>query len=254
MTDSISAIPKAAQRLEVLNALKSASAATGADFGYLVKTAQRESNFDPTAKAPTSSATGLFQFTNETWLNVLDRYGAQHNVTTAGQSREDLLALRKDPDLSARMAGELAHENARILEKKLGRQATSQELYVAHFMGPQEAAHLIRAARHNSKGSAEEMFPRAALANANVFSGKDGEKLTPTQLYTKLTGATVADADAGKVAPGTFFAQQTTPTTPPDGAAMLLAAKLGATQLASSLMNALFDVQTASLTGDDNKG
>ena len=138
MTDSVSAVPKAAaQRLEVLNALKSASAATGADFGYLVRTAQRESNFDPSAKAPTSSATGLFQFTNETWLNVLDRYGAQHNVATDGQSRADLLALRNDPDLSARMAGELARENSKILEKKLGRPATSAELYVAHFMGPQ---------------------------------------------------------------------------------------------------------------------
>ncbi|HVY90941.1 MAG TPA: transglycosylase SLT domain-containing protein [Hyphomonadaceae bacterium] len=252
MSDSVSAVPKAAQRLEVLNAIKSASAATGADFSYLVRTAQRESNFDPTAKASTSSATGLFQFTNETWLNVLDRYGAQHNVSTEGQSRADLLALRNDPDLSARMAGELARENSRILEKKLGRPATSSELYVAHFMGPQEAAHLIRAARHNSKGSAAEMFPRAALANTSVFSGKDGENITPSQLYTKLTGVAVADADAGKVAPGNF-ADPHAHMTPPD-AQMLLNARLGATQLATTLMSALFDFQTDSLTASNWPG
>src|SRR5262245_64306489 len=98
-------------------ALRSASAATGADFGYLVKTAQRESNFDPTAKASTSSATGLFQFTSETWLNVLERYGQQHEVKSEGLTREQLLAMRSDPDLSARMAGELAKENAKILGK-----------------------------------------------------------------------------------------------------------------------------------------
>ncbi len=36
------------------------------------------------------------------------------------------------------------------------------------------------------------MFPRAALANANVFRGKDGADLTPAQLYVKLTGVDVA--------------------------------------------------------------
>src|SRR5688572_21714198 len=65
-----------AHRAQVMSAIRTASAATGADFDYLVKTAQRESNFDPSAKAPTSSATGLFQFTEGTWMEVLERYGA----------------------------------------------------------------------------------------------------------------------------------------------------------------------------------
>src|SRR5262245_42932098 len=121
-----------------MSALRSASAATGTDFDYLLKTAQRESNFDPSAKAPTSSATGLFQFTSDTWLNVLERYGAQHGVNTSGLTRDAQLALRNDADLSARMAGELARENAKILGKKLGRPATSAEIYAAHFMGPQD--------------------------------------------------------------------------------------------------------------------
>ena len=108
MTDSVGASPNALQRAQVMTALRTASTKTGADFGYLVKTAQRESNFDPGAKASTSSATGLFQFTNETWLNVLDRYGAKHGVKTDGLSREQLLDLRKDASLSATMAGELA--------------------------------------------------------------------------------------------------------------------------------------------------
>ena len=84
MTDSIGATPKALQRAQVMTALRAASNKTGVDFDYLVKTAQRESNFDPSAKASTSSATGLFQFTSETWLNVLDRYGAKHGVKTDG--------------------------------------------------------------------------------------------------------------------------------------------------------------------------
>ncbi|HEX5006393.1 MAG TPA: hypothetical protein VFV70_04730 [Hyphomonadaceae bacterium] len=244
MADSISS-PAAVQRAQVMAALRTASASTGADFSYLVKTAQRESNLDPTAKASTSSATGLFQFTSETWLNVLERYGAQHSVKTEGQTRDQLLALRNDADLSARMAGELAKENAKILGRKLGRPATTAELYAAHFMGPQDAARLIKAARQNEEGSAAAMFPRAALANASVFRGKDGDNLTPAELYTKLTGVDVASADAGKVPAGTF--SPVSPSKEHDPS-IILQARLGAAQLTSSLMTALFDLQ-----GDNKK-
>ena len=238
MTNSIGSSALAAQRAQVMSALRSASAATGADFDYLLKTAQRESNFDPSAKAPSSSATGLFQFTSETWLNVLERYGAQHGVNTAGLTRDAQLSLRNDADLSARMAGELARENAKILGKKLGRPATSAELYAANFMGPQDAARLVHAARHNQEGAAAEMFPRAALANANVFRGHDGDSLTSAQLYQKLTGIDVASADAGK-APASAFTAPVKDTDP----SIQLAARLGAAQLASSLMTALLDLQ-----------
>ncbi|HEY7799970.1 MAG TPA: transglycosylase SLT domain-containing protein [Hyphomonadaceae bacterium] len=242
MADSVSS-PAAIQRAQVMAALRTASAATGADFGYLVKTAQRESNFDPAAKASTSSATGLFQFTSETWLNVLERYGAQHNVKSEGLTRDQLLAMRSDPDLSARMAGELAKENSKILAKKLGRPATAAELYTAHFMGPQDAARLIKAARHNEEGSAAAMFPRAALANSSVFRGKDGDKLTPAELYAKLTGVDIASADSGKVPAGTFAPVTTSKEADPS---IVLQARLGAAQLTSSLMTALFDLQSDS--------
>lgn len=236
MTDSIGASPQALQRAQVMAALKTASSATGTNFDYLVKTAQRESNFDPGAKASTSSATGLFQFTNETWLNVLERYGAKHGVKTDGLTREQMLDLRKDAGLSATMAGELAGENGKILAKKLGREATSAELYTAHFMGPSDAARLIEAARANKPGVAADMFPRAALANANVFRDKDGAKLTTAELYTKLTGVDVKMADAGLTSPAMMPTNQF-------NQAALLQAKLGTALLNTSLMTALFGLQ-----------
>lgn len=239
MTDSIGANLNA-QRAEVYSALRTASAKTGVGFDYLVKTAQRESNFDPSAKAGTSSATGLFQFTEATWLNMLERYGDKHGVATDGQSRADLLALRKDAGLSSVMAGELAAENGKILQKKLGRPATSAELYAAHFMGPSDAAQLVQAARANRPGAASELFPSAALANHNVFHGKDGASLTSAQLYTKLTGIAVADADAGKAPAATFGAGM---ATQPSNADLVMQAKMGAVALTSSLMTALFGLQ-----------
>lgn len=239
MTDSIGASPQAVQRAEVMAALKTAARSTGVGFDYLVKTAQRESNFDPNAKAGTSSATGLFQFTDATWMSMLERYGARHGVGVEGQSRAELLALRKDAKLSSLMAGELAGENARILEKKLGRPATSAELYTAHFMGPSDAGRLVQAARANKAGDAADMFPSAALANRNVFRGKDGGDLTVAQLYVRLTGVAVADADSGKVVPAAF-GQAPAPVTNAD---VLLQAQMGAVAMTSSLMTALFGLQ-----------
>jgi hypothetical protein len=239
LTDSIGASPQAIQRAEVMAALKSAAQKTGVGFDYLVKTAQRESNFNPDAKAGTSSATGLFQFTDATWMSMLERYGAKHGVSTDGQTRAELLALRKDARLSSLMAGELAGENAKILQKKLGREATSAELYAAHFMGPSDAGRLIQAARANKAGDAADMFPSAAQANKNVFRGKDGADLTVAQLYVKLTGVSIADADGGKVAPASL-GEAPAPVTHAD---VILQAKMGAVAMTSSLMTALFGLQ-----------
>ncbi len=238
MTDSLGVSPKAVQRAEVMAALKTAARSTGVGFDYLLKTAQRESNFDPNAKASTSSATGLFQFTDATWMSMLERYGQKHGVSAEGQSRADLLALRKDAKLSALMAGELAGENASILEKKLGRPATSAEIYAAHFMGPSDAGRLIEAARANKVGNAAEMFPRAALANQNVFRGKDGADLTVAQLYVKLTGVTIADADAGKITPAAYGSKPAVAH-----ADALMQAQMGMVAMTSSLMTALFGLQ-----------
>ncbi len=261
MIDSSGPLGKAATRIDVMSALRDASKATGADFDYLVRTARRESNFDPNAKAGTSSATGLFQFTSDTWLRMVQRYGDQHGLSAqAAQltldadgkahapdaaTRESILALRTDADLSARMAGELARENAKILEKKIGRPATSQELYAAHFMGPTDAARLIRAARDNWPGPAADIFPTAALANENVFSSRGGDQLTAAQLYAKLTGSAVGEADAGRI-PAAILAD---PQMDDRAGQAQFAARVGAAQLASSLMAALFDLQ-----GETRKG
>lgn len=246
----------------VLAAIKQAAGAAGVDFQYLLQTAKRESSLNADAKAKSSSASGLFQFTDETWLRVVDRYGARHGLSAAAQainvsgnkasvsgemSRKDILALRFDPEVSARMAGELARENAGILEKKLGRVPTSAELYVAHFMGPSDASRMIQAARAGEKGSAADMFPSAAQANPNVFATK-GEELSPSQLYRKLTGVEIAAADAGQVA----AAKLDTPDDAVSGMTTAMfslsdahaEARIAVVQMTTSLMSALFDLQS----------
>lgn len=235
MTDSLSHVGHA--NANVVASIRAGAAASGADFGYLLKTAQRESSLDPHAKAGTSSATGLFQFTDTTWMKTLGRYGAKHGVHTAGMGRNDILALRNDAGLSAKMAGELANENADILEKKLGRPATQGELYLAHFMGPSDAAKLTLAAQAKASGSAAEMFPAAAAANAAVFRGVDGGALDAAGLYHKLTSGGLGDL-AGQAANMAASA-----VAPLGGPAALLMARAGLAQMNAALMAALFDVQ-----------
>lgn len=236
MTDSVSSATNA-HRADILSALRSAAESTGVDFGFLLKTAQRESGLKADAKASTSSASGLFQFTSETWLSMIDRYGAGHGVA-ADATRDQKLALRNDPQLAANMAGELAKENAGILEKKLGRTPTQAELYAAHFMGPAEAARLVEAARRNVDGPAANLFPHAAKANANVFHSPDGQPLTAAGLYQKLTGMDVATADGGHAVQqaSTALAHIAQPEA-------LLAARLGVAQLTHGLMEALLGLQ-----------
>src|SRR5262245_62363627 len=60
----------------VTGAIRDAARTTGAGFEYLLNTALRESNLNPDAKAKSSSATGLFQFIDQTWLGTMKQSGA----------------------------------------------------------------------------------------------------------------------------------------------------------------------------------
>src|SRR5690349_17209696 len=107
---------------QVTSAIRQASLKTGVDFAYLMEKAAAESSFDSDAKAPTSSARGLYQFIESTWLQMVDRYGEKHGLAeyadqiargkvSSPAMRKEILALRNDPEISALMAGEFAAEN-----------------------------------------------------------------------------------------------------------------------------------------------
>lgn len=165
--------------------IRQAAQETGTDFNFLLRTAARESNFDAGAQASTSSAAGMYQFIEQTWLGVMQRHGAEHGhgdaaqAITQGQNgrldvadpveRERILDLRFDPETAARMAGELASENARVIQSRIGRPASGGELYAAHFLGAQGAAGLIAAAERSPAMRADELFPQAAQANRPIF-------------------------------------------------------------------------------------
>ncbi len=184
--------------------LRQASQATGVSFDYLAKTAERESRFNPTAKASTSSATGMFQFLEQTWLGMIKNEGpkvglVQEAAAISGENgrfgvadsgmRQKILALREDPSVSAMMAGAFAARNGQNLQQSLGRKATEGELYVAHFMGAGGARDLIQLAQANPDAKAASHFKEAAGANRSVFFDKSGRARSASEVYANLTGA-----------------------------------------------------------------
>jgi hypothetical protein len=180
-------------------AIRRAADATGVNFSLLVETARRESALNPNARAGASSATGLFQFIEGTWLDMVRRHGAEHGLGAEAaalqnganaNTRRDILALRSDPEISARMAAELARENATTLGARLGRQPNAGELYAAHVMGPGGALRLIEAAQQGAP-NAVAIFPREAAANRGLFYA-NGQPRSAQGLLDRLQ----LDADA----------------------------------------------------------
>jgi len=198
-----------AGREAVHAAIRRAADATGVNFSLLVETARRESAFNANARAGTSSATGLFQFIESTWLDMVRRHGAQHGLGAQAQAlaqganaetRREILALRTDPELSARMAAELARENAQALQSRIGRPPSAGELYAAHVLGSGGAARLIEAAA-NGADSAAAIFPREAAANRGLFYA-NGQARSAQGLLDRLSlDADASMAQAQSVAP-----------------------------------------------------
>ena len=166
----------------VVNAIKSASAKTGVSFSYLMEKAAAESNFNPTVKAKTSSATGLFQFIESTWMDMVNRHGDKYGINT-DKSKSALLNLRKDPEIASFMAAEFAGENASYLKKTVGGDIGNTELYFAHFMGAGGASGFLNQLNKNPNATGADLFPKEARANRGVFYNQAGTPRSLGQIY-----------------------------------------------------------------------
>lgn len=208
---------------QISGAIRKAAQSTGISFNYLLTTAKIESSLNPTAKASTSSAKGLYQFIEQTWLGTVKDAGAALGLgqyasaiskdangryTVADpQTRQAIMNLRNDPTASAMMAGALARNNAFQLTGMIGRRPTEGELYTAHFLGPDGAGRLVNAYESQPNRNAASMFPAAAAANRGIFYNRDGSARSVSQVYARLTrrfdnSSTVAVAMAAPTSAG----------------------------------------------------
>jgi hypothetical protein len=96
-----------AARTKIANTIKSAASATGASFEYLVSAAKMESNLDPTAQASTSSARGLYQFIEQTWLRQICR--RHYEVALRHLFGQRSGCPRRNPEITRRSCCERCH-------------------------------------------------------------------------------------------------------------------------------------------------
>lgn len=186
------------------SAIADAARKTGVDFHYLLGQAQVESGLRADARAATSSATGLYQFIEQSWLGVLKEHGAEHGLGWAADSirqtaggryvvddagtRQAILDLRRDPQTAAIMAAEHAADNKAALEQSLDRPATGTDLYMAHFLGLGGARSFLGAMADDPGQSGAAMFPAAARANRSIFYAANGQPRSLGEIYTRFAG------------------------------------------------------------------
>lgn len=186
----------------VAGTIQQASRNTGVSFSYLMAQAGKESAFQTNTHSRTSSAAGLYQFTRNTWIQLIKLHGAAHGLADLADKiqaskhgectvsdpvlRQQILDLRRDPRLSALMAGEYAKDNKAWLESTLGRPVGAADLYMAHFLGPGGAVKVLKARDENPDQPAAALLPQAARKNPTVFYDSNHTAQSVAAVYDKI--------------------------------------------------------------------
>src|SRR3569623_1229829 len=209
--------------------LNNAGDKSDVDFNYLLQTAKRESSLNPNAKAPSSSAVGLFQFLDSTWLQVMKEEGPRLGYQQYADAitldkdgdyvikdktiRAQVLKLREDPQIAADMAAAFTRSNGAYLQDRFGRMPSPGELYIAHFLGPQGAEKMFNAGLQDPDQVAARLFPTQAKANPRIFYA-DGHAPTVREVYKALVAKHDGIVAADLQPDAKFAAQQMAPATP----------------------------------------
>lgn len=195
MASSVQSIPQ-----HLAYVIDKAGQRNGVDFDYLVQTAIRESSLNPDASARTSSATGLFQFIESTWFEVMKAEGPKLGYQDFADNieenngeffvrnpavRQQILDLRRDPQIASDMAAAFTRRNGEYLHQKFGRMPSPGELYIAHFLGARGAERFFEAGLTRPNAIAAELFPRPAAANRPIFYD-NGRPRTVREVYQVL--------------------------------------------------------------------
>jgi hypothetical protein len=185
----------------VVSAIRDASAQSGVPFNMMMASAQMESGLNPNARANTSSATGLFQFIDQTWLDTVRQFGSQHGLSAEAASvvrrdgkytvddpatRQRILDLRKDPHIASALAGDHLRSISDRIGVSLGRPPDATEIYLGHLLGPAGASQMLQALRSAPDQSAGALLPGAAATNPTLFNSPDGTPFTVSQFMRHL--------------------------------------------------------------------
>lgn len=154
---------------------------TGTDPKELATIMAIESGFNPNAKSKTSSATGLNQFTSETWDEMMGKHAAKFGI--------DPKTPPTDPRANAIMGGMLLKQNKSYL-KKTKSDVNLTDAYMAHFLGAGGATEFNKL---DDNSIPARSMPKAAKSNQPIFFDRSGKPRTKAEIYklmeNKVNGA-----------------------------------------------------------------
>ncbi|MFO1026803.1 MAG: hypothetical protein U1E70_16655 [Acetobacteraceae bacterium] len=167
----------------------------------LLAVAWRESGFSTTAAPGNgSTASGMFQFTEDAWLDAIRIYGAKHGLAgyanllrledsgtsaVSDRARRRVLDLRRGVGVSAAMAAETMAGERGELEDDLGRPTRPADLYFRHLLGPAGSRRFLPAVAATPSVSSEEYLGRIARGNPIIFY-RDGKPLSLGEAYANV--------------------------------------------------------------------
>jgi hypothetical protein len=138
-----------------------------------------ESHGDPNAKNKRSSATGLGQFLDETWLDMIR---AHRPDLAKGRSQDEILELRRDAKVAREITARFTQRNVEMLRKR-SLPVTPGTLYLAHFAGGAGAVAILSAM--------ENADAALVMATADATGRTNREKIVKANPF--LECFTVAD-------------------------------------------------------------
>jgi hypothetical protein len=138
-----------------------------------------ESNGDVNAKNKRSSALGLGQFLDETWLDLIRTHRPDLAV---GRSESETLELRRDAKVAREITARFTQQNAEMLRKR-GLPVTPGTLYLAHFAGGAGAVAILSAQQDADAAS--------IMASADATGRTTREKIVKANPF--LEHFTIAD-------------------------------------------------------------
>lgn len=160
------------QDLSIGDAITSAAAATGVSAQTLAIFGQIESNLGKLVENKKSTARGPFQFIESTWLSMLQKHGKKYGYDPSTMTRQEQLNLRYNNRASALMAAEYTKENAATLKINPADPGSVDELYLAHFLGPEGARRVL-----SGQGLSEKQKADVLRYNPNIKTGSTEEFL-----------------------------------------------------------------------------
>mgnify|MGYP001548939877 CR=1 FL=1 len=187
----------------VLAAIRLSSLRTGVDFSFLMELAEAESTFDSDSRALKSSAAGLYQFKEGTWLDTIKRHGAKYGIESylsqveyivdSDGNRQPMISdpvvyrhvldLRHNPRMSALMAAEYLKDNMRRLSSSIDVEPGRTEMYLTHFLGLSGTITFLELLDRNPDKVASDIFPGPAARNRNIFHAENRKPRTVAEVY-----------------------------------------------------------------------